>query len=289
MPECTPIWDGLSADEHELQYNPQRAVPHFKDYGAAREAANRRARDTLACHRDIAYGPGDLDRLDFYPAEGSGPRPVHIFIHGGYWRGQDKANFAYVAEHLVARGIATVVINYPLCPAVTLDGVVASALEAVAWTARNAARHGGDPARVTLSGHSAGAHLGAAAIATDWTGRGLPADLLAGAVLISGIYDPRPAMRTTVNAEIRLTPELAARHDYERLPPRVRCPVRIIAGGREPWHWIDQSYRYAHHLHRHGGDPGVQVCPGFHHFDIMNQYQDPDSDVMRAVLSLAGA
>ncbi len=287
MPERAPLWDGLSADEHELQYNPQRAVPHFKDYQAQREAANVRARETLECRRGIAYGRGELQDLDFYPVPGATAAPVHIFIHGGYWRGQDKANFAFVAEHLVANGIAAAIINYPLCPAVTLDGVVASALDAVAWTARNAGQHGGDPARITLSGHSAGAHLGAAALATDWTLRDLPADLVTGAVLVSGIYDPHPAMATTVNADIRLTPELAQRHDYERLPPRVRCPVRVIAGGREPWHWIDQSYRYAHHLHRHGRDPGVQVSPGFHHFDIMNQYQDPASDVMRAILSLA--
>jgi arylformamidase len=108
-----------------------------------------------------------------------------------------------------------------------------------------------------------------------------------GAVLVSGIYDPAPAKATSVDAEIRLTPELIARHDYERRPPRILCPSWILAGGREPWHWIDQSFRYAHHLRRHGGDPGVVVSPGFHHFDIMDQYRDPASDVMRAVMAVA--
>jgi arylformamidase len=60
----------------------------------------------------------------------------------------------------------------------------------------------------------------------------------------------------------------------------------VIAGADEPWHWIDQSYRYAHHLHRHGIAPGVVVSPGYHHFNIMNQYAASDSDVMRCVLSL---
>ncbi|BBK32411.1 hypothetical protein STHU_30450 [Allostella humosa] len=287
MPEATAIWTGLSADEHELQYNPQRAVPDFKDYQAGRQPANDRARETLACRRDLAYGPGRLHDLDFYPVPDQDRAPVHIFIHGGYWRAQDKANFAFVAEHLVANGIAVAVLNYALCPAATLDGVVASALNGIAWVAWNAQEMGGDPARITLSGHSAGAHLGAAALATDWTLRELPADLIKGAVLISGIYDPTPAMRTSVNEDIRLTEELARRHDYERAPVLARCPVEIVAGGQEPTHWIDQSFRYAHHLATHGLGPGVRVTPGFNHFDIMNQYQDPDSDVLRLVLRLA--
>jgi arylformamidase len=105
-------------------------------------------------------------------------------------------------------------------------------------------------------------------------------------VLISGVYDPAPAKLTTVDAEIRLTPEIIARQNYEQHPPRTRCPVWVMAGGDEPWHWIDQSFRYAHHLHRHGLAPGVVVSPGHHHFDIISQYATADSDVMRCVLSL---
>lgn len=84
-------------------------------------------------------------------------------------------------------------------------------------------------------------------LATDWTMHRLPADLLSGAVLISGIYDPAPAIGTTVNEEIRLTAEQARRLDFERIPPLVHCPVEILVGGQEPSHWIDQSFRYAHH------------------------------------------
>jgi arylformamidase len=281
-----PIWEGLSREEHEVQYNPQRSVPDFAAAQAARVALNERLGPTLSGHKDVAYGAGTLHKVDIYPAAGEGPRPVHVFIHGGYWRAQDKQNFAFVAAELVPRGITCVVVNYDLCPAVTLDQTVASALEAVAWTARSIAAYGGDPARITLSGHSAGAHLGAACIATDWTARGLPADLVKGAVLISGIYDPAPAQLTTVDAEIRLTGEIIARQNYEQHPPRTRCPVWVVAGGDEPWHWIDQSFRYAHHLHRHGLAPGVVITPGYHHFDILSQYAAPESDVMRCVLSL---
>jgi len=281
-----PIWHGLSAEEHEAQYNPQRSVPDFMAYGARREAPNERAR-VLRRHADVAFGPGALHKLDIYPADRP-QAPVHIFLHGGYWRGQDKQNFAFVASELVPRGITTVVANYDLCPAVTLDGTVSSALASIEWTARNIATYGGDPALITVSGHSAGAHLSAAALATDWSARGLPHDLLKGGVLISGVYDPAPAALTTVNAEIRLTDEIAARHNYERITPLARCPVWLVAGAAEPWHWIDQTYRYAHHLHRHGRSPGVIVVPQRHHFDIIDQYLDPASDIIRCILGLAG-
>jgi arylformamidase len=127
---------------------------------------------------------------------------------------------------------------------------------------------------------------GAAALATDWSLRDLPLTCCR-AVLISGIYDPAPAILTTVNAELKLTPAIARRQNYEQATPFVRCPVEIMAGGEEPSHWIDQSFRYAHHLAANGMGPGVRVSPGFHHFDIMNQYQDPDSDVLRAILRMA--
>jgi len=282
-----PIWEGLSTEEHEFHYNPQHAVPDFAVYRARREAPNEAALRDLKRIADVAYGQHRLDTVDIYPAPADTGAPVHIYFHGGYWRAQDKSNFAFLAAPLTAAGICTVVVNYPLCPEVTLDQVVASARESIAWTARHIVEHGGDPKRITISGHSAGAHLCAAALATDWSSYGLAADLIQGAVLISGIFDPAPAVRTSVNAELRLTPDIIARNDFERQPTRVICPTWIIAGGREPWQFIDQSFRYAHHLHRQGGDPGVIVSPGYHHFDILDQYLEPHSDVMRSIMSVA--
>ena len=281
-----PIWAGLSAEAHEAQYNPQRSVADYQAAQRRREPRNEAALKPIGREADIAFGPGDLHRLDLYRPEGSGPHPVHAFLHGGYWRAQDKRNFAFIAPPLLARGVMVAVLNYDLCPAVTLDGTVASALAGIEWLGRHVAAHGGDPARLTLSGHSAGAHLAAAALATDWTTHGLPADLIKGALLISGIFDPAPAMRTTVNVEIRLTDAIAARHDYERIAPRATCPAWVMAGGDEPWQWIDQSLRYAQHIRRHGLRPGVIVSPGFHHFDIMDQYSDAGSDVSRCLAEL---
>jgi arylformamidase len=276
----------LSDEAHEAAFNPQRSVGDFQEAGRRRAPLNDAALALPNRIPDLAFGPGSLHRLDLYRPDGPGPFPVHGFLHGGYWRAQDKQNFAFIAPPLLRRGIMVAVLNYDLCPAVTLDGTVASALDGIAWLARNVAAHGGDPARLTLSGHSAGAHLVAAALATDWPARGTAVDAIKGALLVSGIYDPLPAMRTTVNAEIRLTPEIAARQNYEALPPRVSCPAWVAAGGEEPAPWIDQSVRYAHHLRWHGLWPGLLVVPGYHHFDILDQYAEPDSDLSRLLARL---
>jgi arylformamidase len=200
-------------------------VADFADCQAQRQAWSAAAASRLTAIRDVAYAEGALRTLDIYRIPGVAHAPVNLFFHVGYWRAQDKANFAFVAEALVAAGNLAVITNYPLCPAVTLDEVVAAARDAVAWTHHHIAQFGGDPARLTVSGHSAGAHLTAATLAQDWPARGLPADIISRAVLISGIFDPAPAIGTSVNAQIRLTPELARRHDFERTAPRILCPT----------------------------------------------------------------
>ena len=187
----------------------------------------------------------------------------------------------------MGEGICAAIANYDLCPAVTLDGTVASALRAIAWTWRHARDYGGDPDRLTLSGHSAGAHLCAIALAHDWTAAGLPADVIKGAVPVSGIFDPEPAMHTTVNAEIGLTAEVARRNNALRLAPRVRCPVKLFVGGDEPTDWIRQSELYAEHLRQHGLAAELTVVPGAHHFDILDKYVDPTSPIVRAIADLA--
>jgi arylformamidase len=213
---------------------------------------------------------------------------VHVFLHGGYWRAQDKANFAFIAASLVPRGVTVVIANYPLCPRATLDDVIAGAFLCLEWVAHNIVAHGGDAARITLSGHSAGAHLVAAILAQDWAARGVAADIVKGALLISGIFDTQPAALTSVNADLYLTPDQIARHDYERIAPTVRCPVWVAAGGEEPLQWIDQSLRYAQHLRRHGMDAGVLILPGVHHFTIIDQFADEASDLMRCLARLIG-
>ena len=235
MSEARAAWMDLPQEEHELQFNPQRAFPKFKDAEEKRTAANAKARSSLVSHLDLPYGKHKLRRLDIFPTvSAERAAPVHVFVHGGYWRAQDKENFAFVATELVRRGVTTVVVNYELCPSSALDLVADSALAAIEWVSQHIAEYGGDPRRISLLGHSAGAHLCATGLAADWQARGIDPSFIRGAVLVSGIFDPAPAMHTTVNADLHLTPEIVTRHDVERRALTVDCPVSVLVGGLEP-------------------------------------------------------
>lgn len=282
-------WTDFASDGLEQHYNPRVATPDSERYGAARAGINTQGLAWPGRQADIAYGDGDLMDLDIYvPSGGAGSHPVHFYIHGGYWRSRAKEDFGFIGASLAKQGLLAVVINYPLCPAVTLDEVVAGTCRAFGWVAGNIATYGGDPARITLSGHSAGAHLGAAVIAHDWQAGGLSERPLQGAVLISGIYDPAPTQHISVNAEIGITPELAQRHNYAAQPPRIDCPVHVIVGGGEPEGWIAQSTDYANHMAAAGRDVAYTVSGSENHFSIQDQYLDPASDTLSAILEQAG-
>ena len=283
-------WRDLSPEQMEYEFNPQKSVDDFTSCQVERTAISVRARREMKADLDVSYGTGATQTVDVFPAEPAGDGtapPLHIFFHGGYWRAQDKVNFAFVARTLVAEGIATVVANYDLCPSTTLDGSISSALRAVAWSFRNAGRYGADPNRITLSGNSAGAHIIAMALACDWAAEGLPGNLVKGAVPISGIFDPEPAMHISVNDEIRLTEDIVRRNNALALPARHPVPVHIFVGGLEPPQWQLQSRHYAGHLERHGFNPTLTIVPERHHFNIMDQYLDAAQPIPHAILAIA--
>lgn len=288
-----PAWSALSPEALEAQFNPRLSVPDFTRYDEPRAAINSQARDTLDAVFDVAYGEHARRRLDIYrapPRADGRPAPAHLFFHGGYWRALDKSAFAFVAAGLVEQGITAVIANYELCPGSNLDGVVDSALAAFAWLHRQGADHGIDPARLSIGGHSAGAHLCAAILAQDWqTYAGLEqAPPLAGATLISGVFDPRPAMYTSLNAQLQLTPEVAARNNMEQRLPRLAGPVTLLVGGEEPHHWIDLTLRYGRLLQIEGYAPDIHVLKDYNHFNLLDQYLAPESVILRAVKLHAG-
>lgn len=263
------FWDGLAPAELEAHYTPRLAAPGYERTLARLAELSAEVRARFRCALDLPYGPHPLQRLDLVLPE----RPtgaVHVFLHGGYWRAMDKADHTAVALPMLRAGAIVALPNYRLCPAARIGEVVADGIAGTAAAVREAAARGGDPARVTLSGHSAGAHLAAFALAEDWTRRGLPADLAKGALLASGILDPAPVPRLAVNAEIGMTEEEARRWNAVAAAPRGTPDVLLAVGALEPAGWKDQSamWRRAH------GGRWLEV-PGADHFTLALDMADP--------------
>lgn len=109
--------------------------------------------------RNVPYGAGDRQKLDIYaPKAAPGQLPVVFFVYGGSWMDGDRRNYDFVGRALAALGYVTVIADYRLLPEVEYPGFLGDGAAAFAWVADNISAYGGDPERIALMGHSAGAY-----------------------------------------------------------------------------------------------------------------------------------
>jgi len=271
----------------ERGYNNRAAVPDHPQWLARFTESSANARAALACKLDLRYGPGAKETLDLFVPAGRA-RGTFVFLHGGYWRVLDKADFSFVAEPFVARDIAVAVVNYDLCPDVSIATIVDECRRAVAWVVRDVAAHGAGPERVVVGGHSAGGHLAATMLATDWTAQGLPRDPLAGAVSVSGVHDLAPLVQFSFNADFRLDDAEAARLSPVRMTPCSKAPLLLAVGADETSEFIRQTRILwdAWPGNRPAGARAPLIVPARHHFSVIVDYADSASELTRATLAL---
>jgi arylformamidase len=267
---------GPLGDKFEKVY-----LPGFTTYSEA-------ARAKLPCRRDVRYGPHRDEVCDVFPAARPGA-PLMLYLHGGYWRMLTKDENSFVATALQPAGATVMVNTYSLCPDVHLDVIVQQCRAFVAWAWRNAGFYNADPARLFVSGHSAGGHLVGMMLATDWErDYGLPRDAIKGAVAISGLYDLAPLARAFTNEWLQIAPGAAARNSPLKLEPKSKCPVVAAVGGDEPVGFLTQTRAYVAHLEAKGVPVTVVDLPGMDHFAAWNEIMDPKTPLAKAVLKLMG-
>ena len=275
-----PLYRNFSTQaEFDAQYNPSLALPDAAAPGRHFVATAARARASLPCVLDVPYGPTVEETLDIFPAAQANA-PVFVFIHGGYWRALSSKEFSGVALGLQARGITTVVINYALCPRVTIDEIVRQTRAALAWTLRNIQHHGGDPKRVAIGGHSAGGHLTAMALQTDWAGDyGLPQDPFVAALPFSGLYDIEPLRYSYLQPQIQLDDGIIRRNSPAFSVRPCKTPIWITWGGAESTEFARQSAIY-HQAWQAAGNPSeLREVPGANHFTVIGGLEDAHSPV----------
>ncbi|HSW17598.1 MAG TPA: alpha/beta hydrolase [Ramlibacter sp.] len=268
-------------------YNNRARVPEHPQYFEHWTRDSAFARSSRRCALDVAYGKGARERLDVFAASEPGS-PVVVFIHGGYWRSLDKSQHSFIAPPLVDAGACVVMPNYELCPATTVPGIVMQMVKALAWTFAHAARHNGDPGRITVMGHSAGGQLAAMMMACDWKkfDPALPGELVTRALSISGVHDLEPLRHApSLQGSLQLTPEDARRASPALLPAPEAGALYAVAGGAESMEFIRQSQL----IRRAWGPERVPVCealPGLNHFSIVEALVKPGHTLNRLALSL---
>ena len=270
--------------ELDRQYSARGTVVDIEPHIAAYRSLTQAAQARLPCSLNLSYGPSEPERLDVYPAATSGPAPVFVFVHGGYWRALDAADSGFMAEAMTKAGICVVAVNYTLAPHASLDEIVRQCRAALAWVHANIAKHGGDPDRIHIGGSSAGAHLTAMLGAPGWTqAAGLPDDTVKSMTVLSGLYELAMLPRTHINAWMQMDAAAALRNSpLWQLP---RAGVRIVGSyaPSETDEFKRQSEVYFAACHAAGCLVQVVPVPGSNHFDIPLALTDATSPLSVAV------
>lgn len=255
-------WRDYDPEQLEWQYNPRVTVPDFQIYLDRVAKLSDQTRGQLGEPQEIRYGTGPLTTFDlFRTAEPDAP--VHIFFHGGYWRSQDKRDYAFVARDLVPRGINVVVANYDLCPAVTVAEINRQCVECIEYLLMHGETLDLDITRLTVSGHSAGAQIVARLLTHPWQ----DTHPIRGALAISGIFDVEPIRHTSLNDVIGLDENSArAVSPCHEPPPPSGIPVEFVVGGDEPPEFHRQTREYARHC---ASVHEPITAEGFNHFDVL--------------------
>ncbi|MBT4268958.1 MAG: alpha/beta hydrolase [Deltaproteobacteria bacterium] len=269
------------------QYLPLLTVKNGDEYLSNSAERSARIRRKLDCQLDLPYGDSSGQMLDVFPGRFK-DTPVHVFIHGGYWRAAhiNKSVYSHIAEPLVAAGATVVLLDYDLCPQIRISDIVEQIKTAMVWIYKNIQKYNGDRKHIFVSGHSAGGHLAAMMMATDWwQERGLPRDLIKGTVLLSGLFDIEPHRHTDLQMDIRLTAREAKAMSPMHLKPISRGPCIVAVGKNEPdlFHW--QSLQYSAQLRLNRIKAEYMSMPGDNHFSITDRLGNEGDPLTKELLA----
>ena len=289
-PKGPRVWLDLDQQELDAAYDQSKYAPNQALVQERRLTASARARAALGEPLRLAYGASEIEGLDVYRTSRSNA-PVNVFIHGGAWRNGRSADFTYLAEIFVHAGAHSVILDFT-----NIDGAGGNLMtmaqqvrSAVAFVYRNAARFGGDPERLYVSGHSSGGHLAGTVVAADWRRDfGLPGNVVKGALLCSGMYDLKPVRLSARSNYVKFTDEIEAELSALRHLDRVACPLIVGYGTCETPEFQRQARDFAAALEAAGKPVELLVGQAYNHFEMLETLASPYGLLGRAVLAQMG-
>lgn len=273
------------AINYEVEYDNRARVPEHVDIFARwhRDAEAFRSAARSAEFK-LKYGPSPRQTIDLFPASGDGPRtPLMLFVHGGWWRTLHPDEFSHLAAGPNAHGVTVAVAGYDLCPQVSIATIIEQIRAACLFLWRKRRQ------RIMVCGHSAGGHLAACMLATDWKtlDPSAPADLVPAAYAISGVFDLAPLTRISVNADLKLDDKSARACSplYWEVP--AGRSLDAVVGGIESDEFLRQSRIITEAWRQGMAETRYEAVPGKNHFDVLDALGDPDSAMTRRVVELA--
>lgn len=277
----------MSGINYEAEYDNRARVKEHPDIFArwkTEAAAYRDAGRANGARFDVSYGPTARQIYDYFPAKSRDPKaPLAAFIHGGWWRSLEPAMFSQMARGMNERGIDVAMIGYDLCPNVSIATIIDQTRAACDALWKTYGR------RITAVGHSAGGHLAACMVASDFKALSpdTPADLVHIGYAISGAFDLDPILQTSVNADLRLDHAEAHRVSpiYWRVP--TGHVLDAVVGGLESDEFLRQSKAMADAWGGRGVWTRYEEAANTNHFTVIDPLSDPDSPMVARIVELA--
>nr|XP_057902154.1 kynurenine formamidase [Doryrhamphus excisus] len=288
-------WTSMKKDELEKQYSPSRWSPRMsaddviKAHVKAVKEGTERARGLAQTLLNVPYGEGDGEKLDAYiPSTNSLDVPLVIYIHGGYWQFLSKDESGFMAVPLVGKGVVVVAVGYDIAPRGNMDLMVSQVRKSVVSVVQQYSHISG----LYLCGHSAGAHLAAMVLSTDWSQYGVTPQIK-GAFLISGIYDLLPILSTYVNEPLKMTEEVAMRNSPSKLIPELQrssssCQIVVAVAENDSPEFRKQSEYYYKALKATGLNVTMEDVSNTDHFSIVEQLVDEEYHLVKLLLKMMG-
>lgn len=268
-----------------METDPFRIRDHVADFDALVGeivTASARTREALPMIPDVAYGDGPDETVDIFFPEG--PRqnlPVHMFVHGGYWRMFSKRDYSCIANTVTLAGAIAVIVDYSLMPGQRMEVLVDQVVRAKEWVVQHIASYGGDPSRISVSGHSAGAHL-----ATFTFEESEKASEVQCAFLLGGLYDLAPLQQSFLQSEIALTED-----EVSRFTPLLRrhdgnCNVVLAVGEDETLPFHEQANAFDNRLAAQGLSVSSKIIAGRNHMNSVRDLGVPGTEAGELLMSL---
>jgi arylformamidase len=273
--------------DYEVEYNNRARVPEYAEIFARWQHDAAAYRDRMKAEENaelgLAYGTSPRQKVDLFFPDATGHTPLALFVHGGYWRSLDASSFSHVSAGLNSRGVAVAVAGYDLCPDVTIGQIINQIRTACLFLWRRFGQ------RLMVYGHSAGGHLAACMVATDWKKLDpkAPIDLVPAGYSISGLFDLTPLIKTAMNVDLRLDDTEVARISPMYWPVTRGRVFDAVVGGLESSEFLRQSHIIADNWRQRGVETRYEEIAGANHFTAVDPLSDPNSAMTARCAELA--
>ena len=281
----------MDYDQIELDaaYDQSAYAPLGYQITARRASNSEETRRRLGPPRRESYGPSEVEKLDIFTTRAPNA-PVFIFVHGGAWLGGEASGYHFAAENYINAGAHYVALDFVNVGGANGDiRVMAEQVRrGIAWVYKDARSFGGNPDRIYVCGQSSGAHLAGVSLITEWSQFGVPADIIKGAVLLSGMYEMKPVRLSARSSYVKFDDAMEVAMSTQRHLARIRMPVTLIYGTNETPEFQRQSRDFAEALRAAGKQVELIVAPNHNHYELQETLANPYGWAGRAALAMMG-